>query len=189
MENVNPSDVTSLLESWRCGDPEAGERLMPLVYAELRKIAGGYLASERRDHTLQPTALVHEAYLRLIDQRRSSWANRSHFFGIAAKTIRRILVDHARHHKREKRGGGVAKISIVELGDVPADRPEELIRLDAALVRLQEVAPEQAQIVEYRYFGGLTGDEIAEILGCSRATVTRQWRLAKAWLYREMTRE
>ncbi|MEM7357047.1 MAG: ECF-type sigma factor, partial [Acidobacteriota bacterium] len=153
----------------------AAETLIPLVYAELRKIASGYLAIERRDHTLQPTALVNEAYLRLIDQRRARWQNRSHFFAIAAQLIRRILVDHARRHRARKRGGDQEKIPLTEIGDLAIERPNELLALDTALDELKTVDPMKAAIVEYRFFGGLTGQETADVIGCSRATVKRKW--------------
>ncbi len=161
---------------------------MPLVYAELRKIAAGYLSIERQNHTLQPTALVHEAYVRLVDQKHVQWQNRSHFFGIAAKMIRRILVDHARRHGSAKRNSG-EKIPLSAVVDLAFERSDQLLALDRALSRLKELDSTQARIVEVRFFGGLTGEETAEVLGCSPATVKRRWRLAKAWLYREMTSE
>lgn len=185
--SLHETEVTRLLEAWRGGDEQAGEALMPLVYQELRKIAGGYLSIERQDHTLQPTALVHEAYLRLVDQKNVRWQSRSHFFAVAAKIIRRILVDHARRHRSAKRGGSRERVPLSEVADLAVERPDQLLALDHALDQLELIDPQRAAIVECRFFGGLTGRETAEAIGCSRATVNRQWRLAKAWLYREMS--
>ncbi len=181
--------MTRLLEAWRGGDEQAGEELFPLVYGELRKIAAGYLSIERPGHTLQPTALVNEAYLRLVDQKNACWQNRSHFFGIAARMMRRILVDHARRHHSAKRGGATERVPLSEVVDLAVERPDQLLTLDRALCRLEEVDPVQVKIVEYRFFGGLSNKETGEVLGCSEATVKRRWRLAKAWLYREMKGE
>jgi RNA polymerase sigma factor (TIGR02999 family) len=181
------SDVTGLLVAWANGNEDAHTRLIEAVYGELRRLARGYLQRERRDHSLRPTALVHEAYLKLVDQRRVQWQNRSQFFAIAAHLMRRILVDHARRRLALKRGAG-ARVSIE--GVEPATFPEhvDVLSLDAALARLSEKYPRQAQLVELRFFGGLTGDEIAAVLGVSPISVKRDWALAKAWLFREMHR-
>lgn len=188
MSSSHQGEVTRLLEAWSEGDEQAGEVLLPLVYGELRKIAGGYLSIERQDHTLQPTALVHEAYLRLVGQQHVHWQNRSHFYAIASKMIRRILVDHARRHHSVKRGGGLEKVPLSDVSDLALERPDLLLALDGALDHLKTVDPLKATIVEYRFFGGLTGRETAALVGCSRATVKRHWQLARAWLYREMSR-
>lgn len=182
-----PGEVSALLRAWGRGNPQAREDLVPLVYRELKRRAGAYLRSERPDHTLQPTALVHEAYLRLIGQDRVAWQNRAHFFGIASQMMRRILVDHARERHAAKRPGAGVKVT---LGDqVGAVLPPdcELLMLDQALDELALNQPRQAHIVELRYFGGLSEDEVAQVLSVSRATVTRDWQTARAWLYRRMT--
>ncbi|HEY6065720.1 MAG TPA: sigma-70 family RNA polymerase sigma factor [Thermoanaerobaculia bacterium] len=178
-------DVTALLKDWSGGDQLALERLMPLVYGELRKLAGGYMRGERPDHTLQPTALVHEAYVRLVDQRAVDWHNRAHFFGIAAQMMRRVLVDHARRRQAAKRDGAVYRISV---GDDLADagRDPELLDLDQAMEALSKLDPRQARIVELRFFGGLSVEEAAEVMGISPATVKREWQTARAWLAREI---
>jgi RNA polymerase sigma-70 factor (ECF subfamily) len=181
-----PPDVTQLLLAWNDGDQAALEKLLPLVYDELRRLADSYLRRERAAHTLQATALVHEAYLRLVDQRRVRWQNRAHFFGIVAQLMRRILVDHARAHQAAKRGEGQVKLSLDEAINVSAERAAEVVALDEALTSLAELDEQQSRIVELRYFGGLSNQEIAEVLGISAPTVTRQWRLAKAWLYHEL---
>jgi RNA polymerase sigma factor (TIGR02999 family) len=179
--------VTQLLRAWQTGDGEAAECLMPLVFGELRKIAASYLAVERRDHTLQPTALVNEAYLRLVGQT-EPWSTRSHFFAIAAQMIRRILTDHARRTRASKRDHG-CRVPLEEAGDLAIERPEELLDLDAALTSLAVLDPLKARIVEYRYFAGLTGEEIAGVEGVSAATIQRHWQLARAWLFRELKGE
>jgi len=160
---------------------------MPLVYEELRRLARHYMAAERPGHTLQTTALIHDAYLQLIDQRSLSWQNRAHFFGVAAQAMRRVLVDHARTRDAVKRGGGAPKASLEEAATIP-DRPEELIALDRALNDLATIDPRKSRVVELRYFGGLSVEETAEVLGVSPVTVMREWRAAKAWLLRAMTR-
>jgi RNA polymerase sigma factor (TIGR02999 family) len=170
------------------GDHDALDALLPLVYAELRRLAAGYLRRERHGHTLQPTALVHEAYLRMIDQTQVRWQNRAHFFGVAAQMMRRILVDHARAHEAEKRGGEFQKLSLDENIDVSGDRDVNLVALDDALNLLAEVDPQKSKIVELRFFGGLSVEETAEVLGVSAPTVKRQWRMAKAWLYGQVNR-
>jgi RNA polymerase sigma factor (TIGR02999 family) len=177
-------EVTALLKDWSGGDRAALERLMPLVYSELRKLAASYLRVERRDHTLQPTALVHEAYLRLVDQRSVNWRNRAHFFGIAAQMMRRILVDHARRRQAAKRDASFYLVRTSDAGE--AGRDPELLALDEALSGLEALDARQARIVELRFFGGLTVEETAEVAGVSPATVKREWRTARAWLAREI---
>ena len=183
MEPPSPSEVTQLLKDWSSGDSEALDRLIPIVYAELRAVAARYLRRERRDHTLQPTALVNEAYLRLIDQKQVQWQNRAHFIGVAAQMMRRILVDHAKSHNRAKRGGGAQRVSLDEAAAVSDERANDLIELDAALTALAEFDDRKSRVVEMRYFGGLTVEETAEVLKVSEMTVAREWKLAKAWLY------
>jgi len=180
-------DVTSLLLASSNGDQEALNRLLPLVYDELRRQADRYLHRERSDHTLQATALVHEAYLRLIDQK-VSWANRAHFFGVAAEMMRRILIDHARSRQAAKRGSGGIKISLDDVLDLSDERAADLIALDDALKALADFDPQKARVVELRFFGGLSIEETAAVLGVGTATITRQWRLAKAWLYHELSK-
>ncbi len=184
MADPTEPDVTALLKEWSGGDRRALERLMPLVYDELRKLAASYLREERPDHTLQPTALVHEAYIRLTNQRDVVWQNRAHFFGIAAQMMRRILVDHARKRQAAKRDAAAWRVA-TDVDDA-ADRAPELLALDRALSSLEEMDPQQAKVVELRFFGGLTVEETAEVAGVSPATVKREWRTAKAWLRREI---
>jgi len=181
-------DVTQLLKQWSGGDREALEHLLPLVYRELHLLAQRYLRRERSDHTLQATALVHEAYLKLIDQREVRWQNRAHFFGVAAQAMRRILVDHARGHMAAKRGSGGIKLSLDDENNPPvaivsSEKAEEMVALDDALNRLAEKDAQQARIVELRFFGGLSIEETAEVLGIGTATVIRKWRVARAFLY------
>jgi RNA polymerase sigma factor (TIGR02999 family) len=178
--------VSELLANWNNGDAEAREALMPLVYNELRKLAASHLRRERSDHTLQPTALVHEVYLRLADQKNVRWQDKTHFFGAAAQLMRRILVDHARSHTADKRGSGLPKVSLNEAIAMSRERPAELLALDESLTQLASTDPQQSRIVELRVFGGLTIEQTAEILGISPATVKRDWTLAKAWLLREI---
>jgi RNA polymerase sigma-70 factor (ECF subfamily) len=180
--------VTQLLLAWSSGDREALDELTPLVYDELRRLAGAYLRRERRGHTLQTSALVHEAFLRMIDQR-VAWQNRAHFFGIAAKLMRRILVDYARSKDASKRGGGEIHLAIDEALDEAEAQDADLIALDDALTSLAAFDPRQSRIVELRYFGGLTIEETAEAIGVSPATVEREWSLARAWLRRELSRK
>jgi RNA polymerase sigma-70 factor (ECF subfamily) len=182
-DSGEPSDVTMLLKAWSDGNQEALDELMPRVYQELRKLARSYLRAERPDHTLQPTALVNEAYLRLVDQKNVRWQNRRHFYGIAAQLMRRILVDHARKRQSEKRGGGEALIPFEEAKGVPV-KARELVALDDALKDFATIDPRSAKIVELRQFGGLSIDETANVLEISPATVKRDWTLAKAWLRR-----
>ncbi len=181
-------DVTQLLVKWSEGNQDALEQLMPLVYKELHLIASRYLRREREGQTLQTTALVHEAYLKMIDQTRVKWQNRAHFFGVAAQAMRRILVDNARKRFADKRGSGGAKISLDDKEiDVSDEKAAELIMLDEALKKLEELDPQRSRLVELRYFGGLSIEETAEVLGVGKATVNRSWRVAKAWLYKELS--
>ncbi|HEY7728735.1 MAG TPA: sigma-70 family RNA polymerase sigma factor [Candidatus Eisenbacteria bacterium] len=185
----SPSQVTQTFLRWRQGDAGALQALLPLVYEEMRRLAAGYLRSERPGHTLQPTALAHEAYLRLLDQRDVSWQNRAHFMGLAAQAMRRILVDYARRRGAEKRGGGAAPVALesVEVAagaDATAGVPIE--DLHSALERLAELDARQSRVVELRFFGGLSIEEAAEVLAVSPATVKRDWTLARAWLHREL---
>lgn len=182
-----PSDVTELLVRWNGGDKQALDELLPLVYAELRRVAGGYLKRERPDHSLQATAVVHDVYLRLVDQKHANWQSRAHFFGVAAQIMRRILVDHARTKYRAKRGGGTYKLALSQAGLVAKESSVDLVGLDDALTKLGSLDAAKSQIVELRFFGGLTIEETAEVLGVSHATVERGWSLARAWLRREMT--
>lgn len=187
MQRPPGEEVTALLKEWSAGDRAALERLMPLVYGELRKLAASHLKSERGDHTLQPTALVHEAFLRLVGQRSVSWANRAHFYGIAAQMMRRVLVDHARRRMALKRSPGTLYLDLGEdaAAAVP-DRTPELLSLDRALTELERLDPRQAKVVELRFFAGLSVEETAEVAGVSTATVKREWRTARAFLRHEM---
>jgi RNA polymerase sigma-70 factor (ECF subfamily) len=179
--------VSGLLRAWGRGDLEAREKLIPLVYEELRRLAAARLRRERPDHTLEPTALVNEAYLRLMGQERVVWQNRAHFYGVAAQMMRRILIDHARGHRRGKRFGVAVRVALDERVGTAEQPGCELLLLDQALNELAAIDPQQAQIVELRYFGGLTEGEVASVLTVSRSTVTREWLIAKGWLYRRMT--
>ena len=179
-------DVSALLIAWKDGDKAALDQLMPLVYSELRRLAHAQMRRERPDHLLQTTALINEAYLQLIDQKRASWQNRTQFFAVAAQLVRRILVDEARRTRSEKRGGSSDKVPLEEAAMAFPVRADELVELDLALRSLAEVDPRKSQIVELRYFGGLTVEETAEHLKISPATVMRDWTMAKAWLYREL---
>lgn len=182
-----PGSVSRLLRAWGRGDLHARDELVPVVYRELRRRAGAYLRRERPEHTLQPTALVHEAYLRLTAQDRVAWQNRAHFFAIAAQMMRRVLIDHAREHQAVKRPGANLRV-VLDDGIGAAQPPScELMMVDEALVDLARIDPRQAQIVELRYFGGLSEQEVAAVLSVSRATVTREWQTARAWLYRRLT--
>ena len=184
------SPITQLLIAWSDGRREALESLVPLVYEDLRRIAAAYMRRESAGHPLQATALVHEAYVRLIDQRKVKWRNRAHFFGVAAGMMRRILVDQARQRRAEKRGGGWEKVTLVCDG-VAVDAPDvvDVLALHESLERLAAFDPQQERIVELRYFGGLTIDEAAEVVGISPATVVREWTIAKAWLRGDLSRE
>jgi len=179
--------VTELLVASHKGDPEALNKLLPLVYDELRRVAERYLRRERPDHTLQATALVHEAYIRLVDQD-VPWQNRAHFFGIAAEMMRRILIDHARGLQAAKRGSGGIKLPLDDVINLSVERATDLIVLDEAMTALAEIDPQKSRIVELRFFGGLSIEETAEVLGLGTATIIRQWKLAKAWLYREVSK-
>lgn len=184
-------DVTQLLVAWRAGDEAALPSLVPLVYRELRQIAARYLARERSGHLLQSTALVHEAFLKLVDQTRVDWQNRAHFYGVAAQMMRRILVDQARHDKRQKRGGAAIAVSLTDVADdMPAAssdvHPVDALALDRALTKLEALDPTQARVVELRFFGGLSIEETATVLDVSSGTVKREWAVARAWLYREL---
>lgn len=180
-----PGEITRLLGELRAGRQDAASRLVPVVYGELRRMAAHYMRWERQDHTLQPTALVHEAYLRLVGQR-EDWRNRAHFFGVAAQLMRRILVDHARGHQAEKRGGAWPKVSLDEAFVYSQEKSGELLAIDEALARLEQWDPRQSRIVELRFFVGLTVEETAEVLGVSPKTVKRDWSVARAWLRGEM---
>ena len=182
------ADVTQLLVSWSSGNQAALEQLMPLVYAELRRLASAYLRRERPDHTLQSTALVHEAFLKLVNQREVEWRSRAHFYGIAAQMIRRILVDYARSHHAEKRGSGAVKLSLDEALAVPESTELDLVGLNEALEKLAKMDSRQNRIVELRFFAGLSIEETAEVMQLSPATIKREWNSARAWLFREISR-
>ena len=182
----NAQNITQLLAEWRDGNQSALDELYPLVYDELHRLARRYMSRERKGHTLQTTALINEAYVRLVGQK-VDWANRSHFFAISAQIMRRILIDHARRHAYAKRGGGAQQVSLDEAATVTPDQSGELIRLDEALKSLAEMDPRRSQVVELRYFGGLNNEEIAGVLNVSENTVTRDWNMARAWLYQQLT--
>ena len=186
MENRARDDVTALLGQLVKGDDDAAAKLIPIVYDELRRLAAAYMRRERKDHTLQPTALVNEAYLKLIEQRSVDWQSRAHFFGIAAQVMRRILIDHARGHLRDKRGGGAIPVPLDEALVFAPEQSSELVKLDASLERLAKLDPRQSRIVELRFFGGLTVEQTADMLGISAKTVKRDWSMAKAWLHGDM---
>jgi RNA polymerase sigma factor (TIGR02999 family) len=183
-----PSVISGLLRAWGHGDLEARDTLLPLVYGELRRCAASYLRRERPEHTLQPTALVNEAYIRLAGQDRVDWKNRAHFFGLAAQMMRRILVDHARERQAAKRPGSAIRLAFDDAIGAREQRDCEILLLEEALGELILFDPRQGQIVEFRYFAGMSEREVAEALSLSRSTVTREWQTARAWLYRRMTR-
>lgn len=187
--SADSENVTQLLQDWSKGNQQALEELLPLIYNELRQLAHNFLYRERPGHTLQTTALVHEAYLKLIDQRDARWQNRSHFFAIAAQAMRRILIDSARRHAAMKRGGPQENLSLDEVPDVSLEPNTKLLALDEALTALAEIDPEQSRIVELRYFGGLTIEETAEVIKASPATVKREWAMARAWLHQALTEQ
>ncbi|HWS55486.1 MAG TPA: sigma-70 family RNA polymerase sigma factor [Pyrinomonadaceae bacterium] len=187
MPTAEPQRLTQLLVAWSDGDQQALNELFPLVYDELRQLARRHMRRERRGHTLRTTALVNDAYLRLVDQRQVRWQNRAHFFAIAAQMMRRILVDHARAKHYEKRGGGAAHVPLEEAAVVAEGKAGEILALDEALKSLAEIDPRRARVVELRYFGGLSNEEIAEVLKVSTNTVTRDWNMARAWLYHELS--
>ena len=179
--------ITQLLEAWSQGRRDALDRLVPLLYEDLRRLAAGYMRHESPGHSLQPTALVHEAYVRLIDQRQVHWRNRAHFFGVAAGMMRRILVDHARSRRADKRGGAWDRVTLVEDQVAGGGQEIDLLALHESLERLAAFDPRQERIVELRYFGGLTIEEAAEVVGISEATVVRDWTIAKAWLRADLS--
>jgi RNA polymerase sigma-70 factor, ECF subfamily len=186
MSQQGTEDVTQLLIELSQGNRVKVDMLLPLIYDELRRLAMSYLRRERPDHTLQATALVHEAYLRLIDQTRVNWQNRAHFLGVAAQLMRRLLVDYARKHNAEKRGADFQKLTLDENIDQAVERSEQIVALDRALDALAAIDEQKARIVELRYFGGLTVEETAEVMGVTPITIKRHWRMAKAWLYGQM---
>ena len=176
-----------MLAEWSEGNQAALDELYPLVYNELHRLARRYMSRERKGHTLQTTALINEAYVRLVDQKNVHWANRSHFFAISAQIMRRILIDHARRHAYAKRGGGAQQVSLEEVALVARDLGSDLVRLDEALQTLAKMDARRCHVVELRYFGGLSNEEIAGVLKVSENTVTRDWNLARAWLYQQLT--
>jgi RNA polymerase sigma-70 factor, ECF subfamily len=187
--NAESPNITQLLREWGDGQPEAMDQLLPLIYSELHRQAAAYMRRERQSHTLQTTALVHEAFLKLVDQREVEWKNRGHFFAIAAQAMRRILVDHAKNRNREKRGGPGDNLPLEEALLAAVDETNvDIVALDEALSRLAKFDPQQERIVELRYFAGLSLEETAAALNISRATAARDWAVAKAWLHRELTR-
>lgn len=179
-------EVTLLLAAWANGNQRALDELTPLVYKELRQLAASYLRKERQGHTLQPTALVHEAYLRLVDQKKPSWQSRSHFFGVAAHLMRQILVDHARRRHAGKRAGSKVRVPLEEAVSFQSERSRELVALDSSLDALEKLDPRKSKAVELRYFGGLSMEEIADVMDISAVTVRRDLRMAEAWLHQEM---
>jgi|SRR5205807_7123162 len=187
MSLSSSENVTQLLVKWGEGDSAALEKLMPLVYSELRRLARNYLRRERQNHTLQPTALVNEAYLKLIDQKNARWQNRAHFYGVAAQMMRRILVDHARQNKAAKRGGSERqRLSITSAGEAGEKPDLDLLALHEALEELKTFDPQQERVVELKFFGGLSIEETAEVMGVGHATVERDWKMARAWLRRKL---
>ena len=178
--------ITQLLAQWSEGNQSALDELYPLVYEELHRLARRYMSREKKGHTLQTTALINEAYVRLVDQKNVRWANRSHFFAISAQIMRRILIDHARRQAYAKRGGGAKQVSLEEAAIVAPDQASELVRLDEALKTLSKLDERRCHVVELRYFGGLSNEEIADVLKVSENTVTRDWNLARAWLYQHL---
>ncbi len=189
MHRKSTTPVTDLLVRWRSGDQQALDELVPLVYDELRRLAHHYLRQERSDHTLQSTALVHEAYMRLAGQHPPEWRDRTHFFGIAARIMRQILVEYARGRGAAKRGGQACRVTLDATIAAPTQLDVDVVELDRALTHLAELDPQQSRIVELRFFGGLTIDDTSQVLGISPATVKRDWVTARAWLFRAMTRE
>lgn len=189
MTTASPPNVTELLQAWSGGDESALEKLIPLVYDELRRLAKRYIGRERPGHTLQTTALVNEAYLRLIDAQQVQWQNRAHFFAISAQLMRRILVDFARSKRFAKRGGETVQVSLAEAVLMPQERDADLVALDEAMAELAKVDERKSRVVELRFFGGLSVEETAEVLKVSAETVMRDWKVAKVWLLRELKRE
>jgi RNA polymerase sigma factor (TIGR02999 family) len=186
LSSQTQTQITQLLQKWQDGNNEALETLMPLVYAELKRLAGSYLRRERPDHTLQSAALVNEAYLRLVDQTQTQWQNKAHFFGIAAQMMRRILADHARGHNAAKRGAGMPELELNEAVAQAQTKSVDLLDLEEALQKLEKLDAQQGKIVELRFFSGLSIDDTANVLGISPATVKRDWAAARAWLFREV---
>lgn len=186
LDDETQHDITVLLQRWSGGDAAAFDQLVPLVYRELRAIAQNYLSRERASHTLQSTALVHELYERMVRQELPQWQNRSQFFAVAALLMRRILVDHARSRKAEKRGGDVVKVSVDELANISAPVDLDIVALDDALTQLAKLDPQQSRVVEMKIFVGLSNDDMADVLGISKSTVKRDWETARVWLYREL---
>ena len=184
-----PTQVTQLLMNWSDGDKAALDELIPLVHTELRRLARIHMGRERRDHTLQTSALINEAYVRLVDQQNVQWQNRAHFFAVSAQVMRHILIDHARSYQYAKRGGGARKVSLNEAALVPHQRAEELVALDDALTNLAGIDPRKSQLVELRFFGGLSVEETAEVMKISPTTVMREWRAVKAWLHRAISKK
>lgn len=190
MESPEPKDVTKLLLDWGNGDGRAVDELLPFVYQELRRLAAAYMNRERSAHTLQPTALVHETYLKLIDQRQVDWKNRAHFFGLAAEIMRRILINHARDRRAEKRGGEGEKVSLSMAVDSLSSKPDfDILALNEALEKFAAIDSRKARVVELKFFGGLKTDEIAEVLQISDATVERDWVFARAWLFDALAKQ
>lgn len=188
MSSLHSAEISQLLTDASKGDKNALDSLMPFVYGELRRLARYYMHQERADHTLQTTALVNEAYIRLIGQQEPGWQSRAHFFAIAARVMRQVLIDHARSRIREKRGGRAMKLSLEHAATLSDERAAEYVALDDALKGLEAIDPRKSRVVELRFFGGLSEEESAEVLGVSSRTVRRDWNLAQAWLYREMNR-
>ena len=186
LRQAGPQEVTQLLANWSQGDPTALEKLIPLVYKELRHLAHRYMEGQRPNHTLQTTALVNEAYLRLADQSKPNFTNRSHFFAVAAKAMRQILVDYAKAQQREKRGAGASKVELNEAALISPEQTSAILDVDEALEKLAVLDSRKARVVELRYFGGLNQDEIAEVLKISTVTIRRDWVFARAWLYTEL---
>ena len=184
MKMPPPKEVTQLLLDWNNGDKAALDKLVPLVYKEMKRLAAHYMRRERPGQTIQTTALVNEAYIRLVDYKRMRWQDRSHFFAVAAQVMRRILVERARSRHQAKRGGGAQKVSLDETAMLSDERSEELLALDDALMRLEALDPRKSRIIELRFFGGLNIEETAEVIGLSPTTIQREWRSARAWLYR-----
>ena len=184
MPDISPPEVTQLLADWGKGDRSALDKLLPLVHKELRRIAQRQMNQERGGHTLQATALVNEAYLKLVGQEGFEWQNRAHFFAVCAQVMRHILIDHARAHARDKRGGGAIQVSLNDVAAIAEEQASHFVALDEALRRLESLDPQKGKIVELRYFGGLSIEETAEVLNISPRTVRREWQRAKAWLYR-----
>lgn len=189
MTTLSPLDVTELLHEWRQGDKSAFDKLMPLVYDEMRRIAHRYMQKERDGHTLQTTALINEAYVRLVGQQKIEWQNRAHFFAVTAQVMRHVLIDHARRVHYAKRGGGAQHVALDDVDAMTTERAAELVALDEALSELAILDPRKSRVVELRYFGGLSLEETADVLEISLMTVRRDWRAAKAWLYRKLNDE